>query len=124
MSPTVILVLHLFLLLPAPLFLPGGNSTNMTFLARNHQSLVYKYSIHSDYFKQGLDMEAASAHHKRMAKARELMDVCAATPGSYVTTPAQLRTMTQALNKGSVVLAKRKWKAELPWGRGNILKSW
>ena len=94
----------------------GGKDDQMQFLSRNHQALVYKYSVHGDYFNQGLEIESSRNHHLKMANAKALL----ASQNSL----SQPNNCTDILSKGSIVLARKKLLREKGWGRQNIHKKW
>jgi len=91
----------------------GGKCEQMQFLSRNHQALVYKYSVHSDYFKQGFEMESARNYHAKMESARSLM-----------ASSSSCDDHSTILVKGSIVLARKKLSREKGWGRQNMHKKW
>lgn len=91
----------------------GGKDDQMQFLSRNHQALVYKYSVHDDYFNQGLEIASARNHHLKMANANALLDSSTSS-----------ENYGDILVKGSIVLARKKVLREKGWGRQNIHKKW
>ena len=52
---------------------PGGKPNQMQFLARNHQAVSHKYSMHEGLFTHGVNYELAVEHHDRMKQARKMM---------------------------------------------------
>lgn len=91
----------------------GGKENQMLFIARNNQALVYKYSITRDFFSSdhgelAFEMKSAQEHHKRLEKARTLMN----------------KKDTESFKKGSVILARRKKSKELMWGATTLMPAW
>jgi DNA-directed RNA polymerase I subunit RPA1 len=96
----------------------GGKNNQFLFLARNHRALTYKFSLHAQFFQQGLEMDTATKHHDLVARAKQLVrdtDKVKSDRAAFLQLLAQ---------KGNVVLARRRKDPELPWGRDNILMGW
>ena len=53
--------------------IPGGKPNQMQFLARNHQAVSHKYSMHEGLFTHGVNYELAVEHHDRMKQAKKMM---------------------------------------------------
>ena len=51
----------------------GGKPNQMQFLARNHQAVSHKYSMHEGLFTHGVNYELAVEHHDRMKQAKKMM---------------------------------------------------
>lgn len=118
----------------------GGKKEHFLFLARNSKALVHKYGLHDDYFaeqdKGGLQMIAAQHHHLRMKSAENLLTKCKSggaasfLPPSSCSLSALCRSGRadsfdwRAIEKGSVVSAKRKRVPSAAWSRGNLLPHW
>ncbi|RYH32418.1 hypothetical protein EON65_00540 [archaeon] len=86
----------------------GGKANQMLFLARNHKALSYKYSLHDDFFNQGLQYEPALQHHKVFSKARDAMK----------------KGSVGSLDKSAVVLARKRKDAGKEWSTSNICADW
>jgi DNA-directed RNA polymerase I subunit RPA1 len=110
---------------PVHTALLGGSEEQMQFLARNNQALVYKYALHNDFFAHakvgGLEMETAMEYHEQMKKAKALVDKVSARSRR----PADVReALIESLEKGSVVLARRKINEVVDWERANLQRIW
>lgn len=91
----------------------GGKQDHMLFLARNNQAFVHKYSIHSGFFSQGLEMDSAMNHSNSMKRARQVCD------------KSKLKADKPfALSVGDIILARKKHNDLLPWSRGNLVPRW
>ncbi len=93
---------------PMSATLLGGKENQMLFLARNNQALTHKYSLHEDFFAQGLDADSARNYHDMISKAKEMVN------------KGDLLKVT----KGSVLLARKKVRKEFGWTRENLSKTW
>eukprot|EP00599_Poterioochromonas_sp_BG-1_P015385 CAMPEP_0173163672 /NCGR_PEP_ID=MMETSP1105-20130129/20063_1 /TAXON_ID=2985 /ORGANISM="Ochromonas sp., Strain BG-1" /LENGTH=1735 /DNA_ID=CAMNT_0014083779 /DNA_START=216 /DNA_END=5426 /DNA_ORIENTATION=- len=98
---------------PVQAALLGGDKSHYLFITRNNQALAYKYSIHQNFFNQGIEMNTATEYHRNLAKAKELVDAAKQAPYNY-----------DVIEKGSIVLARKKILKELPWSKENISKQW
>lgn len=96
---------------PVSAALLKGDAGQMRFLARNNQALVFKHNIHEDFFKQGLELDSASLHHKQVDNAKRLVALAGKNDISYI-------------EVGSVVSARKKIHGELGWERTNLSKHW
>ena len=101
---------------PACAALLSGNDEQMRFLSRNHQALVYKYSVHGDYFNQGFEIDAARNHHLKMENAK--VSLCSSRD-----LPCSANCF-DILTKGSIILARKKISPHKGWCRQNIHKKW
>ena len=91
-----------------------GQAAQMTFMARNHEALEYQYNPGGvQILSTGIDVDKAEAMHKFIARAH--------VPPSSGSQP---EGTLACLAAGSVVQARRKKTAALPWGRSNMLKTW
>jgi DNA-directed RNA polymerase I subunit RPA1 len=91
----------------------NGKSNELLFLSRNHQALVHKYSVHGNYFEQGLEMESAKLRHQYHASAQKTLQACDGLTGSKV-----------KYAKRDMVMARKKRQLEQPWSRYNMQKQW
>ena len=97
---------------PVNAALLGGNANQLLFLARNNQALAYKYSLHAEFFNQGIEMETAQDYHLKLKKMKELKNKAAD------------KFDLSAVTKGSYVMARKKVLNELDWGKDNLQKTW
>lgn len=85
-----------------------GNDSEISFMARNYQSIVHKYSVHDNFFKQGLEMQSAKLHHNLAQRAKQFVQ----------------ESKDGTFTKRSVVLARRKRNPNMAWSRNNMEKKW
>jgi DNA-directed RNA polymerase I subunit RPA1 len=86
----------------------GGKDNQMLFLARNNQALSHKFSLHEEFFAQGLEVDQARSYHEMVSKAKEMI-----SKGDLL-----------KVTKGSVLLARKKIRSEFGWERNNLSKTW
>jgi DNA-directed RNA polymerase I subunit RPA1 len=91
----------------------NGKSNELLFLSRNHQALVHKYSVHGNYFEQGLEMESAKLRHQYLTAAQKTLQA------SDGLSPSKVK-----YSKRDMVLARKKRQADQSWSRFNIKKQW
>ena len=65
-------------------------------------------SLRVGMFQNGVNYDLAVEHHSRMRRARDLL----------------AKKNLNKVKKGGVILARRKWRPESQWGRGNIKQTW
>jgi DNA-directed RNA polymerase I subunit RPA1 len=99
---------------PVNAALLGGNNSQLLFISRNSQALAYKYSLHSQFFEQGIEMDTAQHYHRQLESMKSLVKSAGiGNPYNY-----------EVLQKGHIVLARKKVLKELGWGKDNISRSW
>ena len=59
-------------------------------------------------FQNGVNYDLAVEHHSRMKRAKELV----------------AKKNLNKVKKGGVVMARRKWRPDSQWGRGNMKQTW
>jgi DNA-directed RNA polymerase I subunit RPA1 len=91
----------------------SGKSNELLFLSRNHQALVHKYSVHQNYFEQGLEMESAKLHHQQYSAAKSTLESHSGSNSAKV-----------KFSKRDFILARRKQHQDRPWSRYNMKKKW
>lgn len=98
----------------------AGKNNQLLFLARNHRALTYKFSLHAQFFAQGLEMDSATKHHDFVARAKQLERDTAALWAA-----GDLEGYTQRLaQKGNILLAKKRRDPDLNWNRSNLCEGW
>jgi DNA-directed RNA polymerase I subunit RPA1 len=108
----------------------GGKNNQFLFLARNHRALTYKFSLHAQFFQQGLEMDTATRHHDLVARAKQLVrdtDKLLHNNNNAAKQPSseQRAEFLQCLvQKGNVVLARQRRDPTLAWTRDNLLMGW
>jgi DNA-directed RNA polymerase I subunit RPA1 len=92
----------------------GGAGNQLLFLARNNQALAYKYSLHADFFNQGIEMTTAQEYHSKLKKMKDLVNQ------SLKTSPYDF----SLIEKGSFVMTRRKKDSSKNWDIANLQDSW
>jgi len=109
---------------PVQSSLLGGKDNQLLFLDKNSQAFVHKYNMGTEFFSKaaegGLQLNPSLEHHQRMQSAIDLINrkkLISSGKGSDV-------DWISAINKGSVVHAKRKLFPHAAWSRGNLQSQW
>jgi DNA-directed RNA polymerase I subunit RPA1 len=104
---------------PTSSALLGGTNDQLLFLSRNHQSLVNKYSIDSEIFRDGFDMKSAKRYHQDLANAKVIVNTKSATYSD-----SSLSGAPTVFEKKSVIFSRRRIDCSRPWSRQNMMKRW
>lgn len=104
---------------PTSSALLGGTNDQLLFLSRNHQSLVNKYAIDRDIFRDGFDMKSAQRYHQDLANTKLVVE-----SKSDTYSDSSLGGVPTVFEKKSVIFARRRMDCSRPWSRQNMLKSW
>lgn len=82
-----------------------GSDAQMMFLARNHEALIVKYGLTSNFLQQGFDLKSVETQKRLKAQAEDGFPL-------------------KEVKVGNIVLARRKIIEGKEWSRGNLHRQW